>query len=85
MGNKLIVRLRKVLERNQSGDSKTKSIAYASETNLKCPSIKSDDDCHDTVVDDLGNFTRSASGSVRSTKLLGNKVSLFSSRTFHVT
>lgn len=83
MGNKLIVRLRKVLERSQSGDSTTKSITNASETNSKYPTIETDDG-NNSVVDNLGNFTRSANGSVRSTKLSGNKVSLFFSRTVHV-
>lgn len=74
MGNKLIVRFRKVLERNQSGENKTKSITYASKANLKYPTIKTEE--HDSVVDNLGNFTRSANGSVRSSKVMGNKVSL---------
>lgn len=74
MGNKLMVRFRKVLERNQSGTSKTKAITYASKANLKYPTIKTEE--HDSVVDNLGNFTRSASGSVRSSKFLGTKVSL---------
>lgn len=74
MGNKLIVSFQKVLQRNPSGgDGKAKSITCASEANVKCSVI--DTECH-SVVDSLGNFTRNASGSVRSSKVLGNKVSL---------
>lgn len=81
MGNKLMVRFRKVLERNQPNDRKVKSITYASEVNSKYPSIETEG--HDTVVDNLGNFTRNASISVRSSKVLGNKVSLnISQQTF---
>jgi len=74
MGNKLMVRFRKVLERNQSGAGKTNSITYASKGNLKYPTIKTEE--HESVVDNLGNFTKSASGSVRSSNVLGTKVSL---------
>lgn len=71
MGNKLIVRVRKVLERNPSAShNKVNSIAYG--TNLKIPTIQTE---HESVVDNLGNFTRSASGSVRSSKILENRVS----------
>lgn len=73
MGNKLVVRFRKVLGRNQSGDSKTKSITYGTESNFKHISIVTDG--HDSVVDNLGNFTRSASSSVKSAKAFRNKVS----------
>lgn len=80
MGNKLIVRIRNVLERNQSGgDRKSKSITAATEAKFIHPSIETEG--HNSVVDNLGNFTRSASGSVRSSKILGNTVSF--SRAFH--
>lgn len=75
MGNKLIVRFRRVLERNQSSDSKSKSITNATEVKKEHPSIKTEG--HDSVVDNLGNFTRSASGSVKSSKVLGSEVSYF--------
>ncbi len=73
MGNKLITRFRKVFDGNQSGVRKVKSITSASEVNVNYPSIQTDGD--ESVVDNLGNFTRNASGSVRSTNLSRNKVS----------
>lgn len=73
MGNKLIVRIRNVLERNQSGgDRKSKPITAATEPKFIHPSIETEG--HDSVVDNLGNFTRSACGSVRSSKILRNTV-----------
>lgn len=75
MGNKLIVRFRRVFDGNRASDSKTKSITANDNKNLNYPTIEIE--CNQPIVDNLGNFTRSASGSIRSSKVLPNTVSFF--------
>lgn len=80
MGNRLIVGVRKVLKRNPSSNSKTKSITYANDGKPK--QLSDGTDGHEAAVDELGNFTRSASGSIKSSKALGKKVSVRKSGIF---